>query len=140
MDAASVERAEAALKQAKADESRHLAAVALNEAAADANPVKAAEYKLAEAKAALDAIRKTRAALEDEMASTKENLGYATAALDKAVSDVIRAETPIAVSALLKDAQSMQAKLIGKRVTLRHLLHNDLINEPEKQPSCRPTA
>ncbi|HEY1474376.1 MAG TPA: hypothetical protein VGF53_09865 [Pseudolabrys sp.] len=86
-----VERAEAALAEAKQGEDAYLANVALGEADASASPVKAAEAEFAKAQGALDSVRKTIAALKQELEAAERELRWATTYRDQARDAVVKA-------------------------------------------------
>ena len=91
---AALSRAEAALVEAKADESRHLAAVALGQAMAE-DPVKAATLALEDARGKVDKLRKTRTALEAEQKAAERALMYAEMRRDEAVSAAVKADPAV---------------------------------------------
>jgi hypothetical protein len=88
--------AEKQLREAKANESRHLAAVALGEIAEDMSPIKIAEHTVAEARTRCDATRRTRVALEQEARATEAEIAKAKLyAIEPAVRGVIASEAPV---------------------------------------------
>jgi hypothetical protein len=115
--------ADVALEEAKKDESRHLAAVAIGEADADAdaNPVKAALAAVEKAHAALDAARKTKNALEDQQLAADAELVSAKRVLDECISTVLRSEAGAVIDRTLREAAGLQADLGAKRATLSFL-------------------
>jgi chromosome segregation ATPase len=114
-----VETAEAVLAEAKADESRHLAAVALSEATEDANPVTAAESAIAEAQSRLDTARRTRDALKEQLKAAESELSMARLRLDSCVDDVINASAP--VEKLLADFATLHREFVMHRRVLEWL-------------------
>jgi chromosome segregation ATPase len=115
------ERAEEKFKEAKANESHHLAAVAIGEASAEQNPVKLAEHALAEAQSRLDGARKTLRALEDQLKATEIEIKSANDDLNKAARDVMRDEAAATIARILAEATALQEQLGVKRVILRFL-------------------
>jgi predicted nucleic acid-binding Zn-ribbon protein len=113
------ERAEAALKEAKANESHHLAAVALGDATEDANPTKAAERAVAEAQSRLDTTSRTKGALKEQLKAAESELPYVKDALDKAVRAVFKSEAAAIVDTTLREAAALQEQLGAKRIVLR---------------------
>ncbi|HZL39653.1 MAG TPA: hypothetical protein VFC45_05155 [Pseudolabrys sp.] len=116
-----VDRAEAQLKEAKADEARYLAAVALGEATEDTNPIKAAERALAESNAQLDRARKTRDALTAEANDATSELDRAKRKIDDAVREVFASEAGPTIDATLREAAALQEQLGAKRLFLKFL-------------------
>jgi chromosome segregation ATPase len=91
-----VDKAIAALDEAKADESRQLVEAFIGgETAVVASPVKAAVANVEQANDLLDTARRTRAALEAEIKAVESELMFADMALDKCVGDVVRAEPAV---------------------------------------------
>jgi chromosome segregation ATPase len=116
-----VDRAEEQLKEAKANEPRHLAAVALGEATDDADPIRAAERALTEAQAQLDRARKTRDALTAEASDATSELDQAKRKIDDAIRDVFASEAGAAISSTLCEAAALQEQLGAKRLVLSFL-------------------
>jgi len=116
-----VERAETQLEEAKANESRHLAAVATGEASENANPIKAAELALTEAQAKLDHMRKTRDALTAEANDASSELDHAKRKIDDAVRNVMHSEAGDIIDQTLGEAAALQEQLGAKRLVLSFL-------------------
>jgi hypothetical protein len=115
------EKANAALAEAKANESHHLAAVALGEATADGDPVIIATAAVEKANAHLDSARKTRAAIEEQLKVAESELQFAKGELDVAVRTVMRDEAGSTIDRILIEAAALQAELGAKRATLSFL-------------------
>jgi chromosome segregation ATPase len=90
-----VDKAIAALDEAKAGEGSYLAAIALGEADATLSPVKTAAANVEQANDQLGTVRRTRDALEAEMKAVESELMWAKSKLDDAVRDVVRADPAI---------------------------------------------
>jgi len=116
-----VERAEQRLEEAIADESRHLAAVALGETTEDANPVRAAERASAEAEAQLTKMRNTRDALVEEAKDATSELEHAKRKIDVAVRYVFASEAGATIDATLREAAALREQLGAKRLVLSFL-------------------
>ncbi len=116
-----VDRAEQRLEDAKADEVRHLAAVAMGEATEDSNPIKAAGLVLSGAQAKLDLARKTRDAVTTEINDATTELDRAKEKINDAVREVFAAEAGAAISSTLCEAAALQEQLGAKRLVLSFL-------------------
>ena len=115
------ERAEIALKEAKANEDYHLAAVAIGEVTAEANPVKIAERAAAEAEARLDTARRTQDALNKQVKAAERDLDSPNTELEQCVRVVMRSEATALIDAILREAAALQAELGAKRALLSFL-------------------
>jgi hypothetical protein len=115
------ERAEIALKEAKASESHYLAAVALGEATDDANPVMIATAAVEKANAHLESARKIRAAIENQLKVAESELQSTKSELDAAIRSVMRDEGSATIDKMLVEATEMQAELGAKRAVLLFL-------------------
>jgi hypothetical protein len=124
-----VERSVAMIEEAKTNAATHLTAQAMGTAGEAPLSVKAARDNAVAAQDALEAALSAGAALVEQAKVAERELQYAAADLDKAVREVVRAETGAAVSELLKQAEALQSGLVNRRVVLRHLLHNEIIDE-----------
>ena len=102
-----VKRSKAALEEAATGESHHLASVALGEADAAANPVKAAAAALERAEAAYATSKKTEAALAEQADIAEHELAKAKSQLDDAVKAVVLAD--LATQRLVHDYQTAQS-------------------------------
>jgi hypothetical protein len=110
------DKAEIALKEAKANESKHLAAVATGEA--DGDEVKTAELALAEADARWTKARKTRDGLKAEIEATEREIISLWDRRDKALRAVLRAEAADFISALMQQTRSLQEQIGANRAVL----------------------
>jgi chromosome segregation ATPase len=90
-----VDKAIAALDEAKAGEGSYLAAIALGEADATLSSVKTAAANVEQANDQLGTVCRTRDALEAEMKAVESELMWAKSKLDDAVRDVVRADPAI---------------------------------------------
>lgn len=113
--------AAAALAEAQASESQHLAAVAMGEATPDQNPVAIAERVAAQAKERLANANRTQDALKEQVQVAERELVSANDDLAKAVRGVLREEATGLINATLREAELLKEQLGAKRALLSFL-------------------
>jgi hypothetical protein len=109
--------AEAALAEAKANEGNRLAAIALGESCGAS--VEDAEVAVTKAQNDLNATRATRDALQARLERADNTALYTRMALDDAIRDVLKAETPI--ERLLSEFRALHETFIAHRRALEWL-------------------
>jgi len=126
-----LEAAETALKEAQAGEGARLAAAALGEA--DGIPSAAdAEADVTRAANDLNIARRTRDALDERAQREAAEVERAQTALGKCIGAVVRSE--VDTTRLLAEARSLQDALISKRVQLRYLFNEQLVDDQDTPP------
>jgi len=109
--------AEATLEAAKAGEADRLAAIALGESSGA--PIEDVEITATKARNDLDVARATHDALQARLERAEHKLTFARMALDDAIRDVLKVETP--VERLLSEFKAAHEKFVGLRRALEWL-------------------
>lgn len=131
-----VDKAIAALDEAKADESRQLVEAFIGGDTAVVSPVKSAAAAVEEANARLATARQMRAALEQEEKTAENDLMWAKNKLDGAVGDAVRADP--ALRQLVADFEAANKTCIELRQALSTLQREWLPSEAVRWDSIHP--
>jgi chromosome segregation ATPase len=130
-----VDKAIAALDEAKADEGRHLTAVALGEADAALSPVKTAAAVVEQANEQLATARAMRTALEAEIKTAENDLMWTKNKIDDAVSAAVK--TDPAVRQLVADFEAASKTYAELRQAMNVVRRERMPDTPGSWDSVR---